>query len=355
MTRYNQTPENRCTPLSEWPLQDRAAWQAAVAPGDLSEAGGAAVAWSLGGCQMVIVGYGHWLGWLERTGQLDSASTPAARVTQVRVTTYLESMAARLAPLTVQGRIGQLGRAMRALAPEQDWTWLSRAADWLRAVAAPVREKRARMQDAQKLVELGVALMHQAQEDTDHLAIQKAVLYRDGLMIALLACRPLPLRSFAAITLDEHLVKHDRGWWFSFKPADVKTKQKLEMPFPASLDEALERYLAEYRHALIQRRRKVAAEQSSVAGLWIAKGGAKMGASAISVQIRSRTRAAFGAPINPHLFRDCVARSFAVQDPDYVRMIVPILGHATLAASEQHQNDAEGPDASPPAEFDFTK
>ena len=347
MARYNQTPENRCMPLSEWPTQDQAAWQAALTPAGFLEAGGVAAAWSPGGRQMVVVGYGHWLSWLDRTRQLAPATTPASRVTQVRVTDYLESMLARLAPLTVQGRIGQLGRALRALAPGQEWTWLSRAADWLRAGAAPVREKRARMQDAQRLIDLGMSLMQRAQEADDHSVIQHAALYRDGLMIALLAHRPLRLRSFAAITLDEHLVKQKRNWWLSFSPSDVKTKQRLDMPFPETLIEALELYLAEHRPVLIRGRRKVAAERPVTAGLWIAKGGAMMGASAISVQIKSRTESAFGKPVNPHLFRDCVATSIAIQDPDHVRMIVPLLGNATLGTSARNDNQAKTLEAAP--------
>ena len=337
MAYYNQTPENRCIPFSEWPIQDQAAWQAALLPIASLRPAGVAAAWSPGGRQMVVVGYGHWLGWLGRTGQLDSASAPADRVTQVRVSAYLEAMRAGLAPLTIQGRIGQLGRALRAMAPDKDWTWLSRAADWLRAAASPVREKQPRMQNAQTLVELGMNLMRRGQEAHDYSATQRAIFYRDGLMIALLAHRPLRLRSFAAITLGQHLVKRDRKWWLSFKPSDVKTKQKLTMPFPETLNEALAVYLAEHRPALIKGSRKARDDRSDTAGLWIAMGGAMMGASAISVQIRTRTKVAFGNPINPNLFRDCVATSIAIQDPDYVRMIVPILGHTDTASAAPGQ------------------
>ena len=277
---------------------------------------------------MIVVGYGHWLGWLERSGRLEAAAAPADRATQNLVSTYIDAMQARLAPLTVQGRIGQLGRALSAMAPDQDWTWLSRAADWLRAIARPVREKQERMQDAQTLVELGISLILLGKNVDNQSAFQRAVLHRDGLMIALLARRPLRLRSFAAIRIDQHLVRRDQEWWLSFEPSDDKIKRALTFPFPRTLTEALEVYLAEHRPALIKGRGNVAAKRPETTGLWIAKGGAMMGSSAIGVQVRARTEAAFGSPINPNLFRDCVANSVGIQDPDYVRLIVPILGHA---------------------------
>ena len=327
-------------PFREWPPQDRDAWEAALRPTESLKPGGVAEAWSPGGRDMIIVGYGHWLGWLDRTGQLQKGTTPAGRVTQARVTSYLEAMRKRLAPLTVQGRIGQLGRALRAMAPDLEWTWLIRTADWLRADASPVREREDRMRDAQTLAELGMSLMHRAEEADDYTPVQRAVLYRDGLMIALLAHRPLQLRSFAAITLDDHLIMRDGKWWLSFAPSEIKTKRALNVPFPEALVNELAQYLAEHRPALTKRRRKTAVERPTTAGLWIAKGGAMMGASAISVQIRSRTQGAFGRPINPHLFRDCVATSNAIDDPNHVRMIVPVFQHTAFGASEQRQSAA---------------
>jgi len=340
MSRHNQTPDNRCMPLVEWPAQDQAAWQAALAPAGFLEAAGVAAAWAPGGQRMIIDAYGRWLTWLSRTGQLDARSAPQERVTRERVAAYAEALATSNAPMTVQGRIGQLGRAMRALAPEEEWGWLSRAGDRLRALAIPVRQKRPRMQESQALVELGLSLMQRARATDDHFAIQRAALYRDGLMIALLAHRPLRRRTFAAITLGRHLIQSDKGWWLIFAPGDTKTKQPLEMPFPETLVTDLELYLEEYRPVLLKGKSKPGVVRPATAALWIAKGGAMMGASAISVQIAFHTRAAFGAPINPHLFRDCAATSIAIQDPEHVRMVLPILGNTALSTSERHYNQA---------------
>ncbi len=315
-------------------------------PAGFLERGGIANAWSKGGRKMVVDAYGHWLAYLGRTDQLDLTSAPADRVSINRVTGYLEHMGNRLAAMTVQGRIGQLGRAMRALAPEGDWTWLSRAADRLRAEAVPVREKRSRMQDIETIVGLGLNLMERAAAADDHFAVQRAALYRDGLMIALLALRPLRRRSFASISLGRHLTQRAGNWWLNFEAIDMKTKAPEEMLFPEDLTLALQIYLDVYRNVLLRGKPQRGVVRPETAGLWIAKGGRMMGSSAISFQIGAHTKAAFGKSINLHLFRDCAATSIAIRDPEHIRMILPVLTHSSLITSERHYNQARTLEAS---------
>ncbi len=346
MPRWNQTPENRCMPFDEWPAQDQEAWQAALQPAGLLEDGGVAANWAAGSRRMAIDGYGHWLGWLDRTEQLDPTASAASRATRERVQAYAEAAANRLAPMTVQTRINELSRSLRAIAPEQDWKWIARAADRLRSQAVPVREKRPRMQDAQTVVDLGVDMMRRAHASDPHFAVQRAVLYRDGLIIALLACRPLRMRSFAGLTLEQHLVRRGSTWWMVLGGADTKTRKPMEMPFPRMLVDCLELYLEQHRPALLVGRPKPGLVRPPTSALWIGKGGRMMGADAIAFQIRRHTEVAFGVSINPHLFRDICATSIAIEDPEHVRMVAAILGHTSLATSERHYNQAQTLEAS---------
>jgi integrase/recombinase XerD len=48
------------------------------------------------------------------------------------------------------------------------------------------------------------------------------------------------------------------------------------------------------------------------------------------------TRAAFGQPVNPHLFRDVAATTVSLEDPAHVRMAAQLLGHATFATTERY-------------------
>lgn len=125
MARVVQTPDNRCMPLEEWPFADREAWLAALQPTGLFGAESVAAGWAEGGRAMVISGYGRWLTWLAKTGRLGSDTVPADRATRETVGAYAAALATVNASMTVQSRINQLGRAMRVLAPDQDWGWCS--------------------------------------------------------------------------------------------------------------------------------------------------------------------------------------------------------------------------------------
>jgi integrase len=58
----------------------------------------------------------------------------------------------------------------------------------------------------------------------------------------------------------------------------------------------------------------------------------------LQLRLVLHTARAFCRPINPHLFRDCVATSIAIHDPKNVRMAATILGHQTFAVTERHYN-----------------
>ena len=54
-----------------------------------------------------------------------------------------------------------------------------------------------------------------------------------------------------------------------------------------------------------------------------------------------RTTEAFGQPVNPHLFRDCLATTLASEEADLTWAIPHVFGHKALT-SERHHNHALG-------------
>ena len=74
-------------------------------------------------------------------------------------------------------------------------------------------------------------------------------------------------------------------------------------------------YLARHRAVLAGLRE--ASTQPIGGALWLSKG-LPMARQTICACITARTRDAFGRPINPHLFRDCVATSIAIDDPRHI-------------------------------------
>jgi integrase/recombinase XerD len=134
----------KCLPISLWPSADQAAWEKAIRPGNPFDEWGIAAHWSPATRRKTIAGYGRFLFWLKERNELDETAHPAERVTQERLTAYLEHLRRVNRGHTVQCRIQELGHAMRARAPERDWNFINRAAGRLRADTIPARDKRGR-------------------------------------------------------------------------------------------------------------------------------------------------------------------------------------------------------------------
>lgn len=115
---------NRCWKVAEWPQQDQAAWAAAGLPGDPLCPGGLAARWAEATRRMVENGYGRWIGFLDRSDLLDLTETTAQRATKERVMVYREDLATSTAPFSVLTRLRQLGKALSAMCPEHDWSWI---------------------------------------------------------------------------------------------------------------------------------------------------------------------------------------------------------------------------------------
>lgn len=52
-------------------------------------------------------------------------------------------------------------------------------------------------------------------------------------------------------------------------------------------------------------------------------------------------KGALGHKVNPHLFRDCVATSIAIHDPEHVRTATAILGHTHVSTTNRYYNQAQ--------------
>ena len=100
MSEHHRQP--RCWPVDRWPAPDRAAWAAALTPGDPFEPGGVAAGWAPISRRVIAQGYGNWLRWLDEQGLLDPLLPPAARVSKDRVVAYLAELRASVSPFTVQ-------------------------------------------------------------------------------------------------------------------------------------------------------------------------------------------------------------------------------------------------------------
>jgi len=321
-------------PPSEWPNGHVEQWQYARQPANPFSKPNSAARWGTNRCRKLEDAWGVYLGFLARRELLDPILRPAFCVTQPLVEEYISELRLRVAPVTTAMYISYLSVMIEALEPTGDWQWLRDIGQYLKITAAPARDKRKLVVPARDLYELGVELMRDAEGCSNRRSV--ATRFRDGFMISFLATLPLRLGNFSSIELGTHLIRVECEYWLQFSAEETKTGRPINVCIPSGdfdLVSWLERYLERHRRWLLEQRNDYGLPSR---GLWINLTGRKMSRKAIYDNITAHTGAAFGRPIWPHLFRDSVATSIAIEAPDHVGAIAEILGHATLATARKY-------------------
>ena len=334
-----KAPERVCMNLASWPETDRALWLAALAPDDPFADRGATRGTHRYRTNLKIErGYGRWLTFLDRRGLLTFTDNPAERITAETVRDYvreLDGLSNR--KQTVLGRLQDLAEMGKVLAPDREWSFIARIASKVRARTEPASDKRARLVGTAELVTLGLRLMDGAA--LEGTTLQSATAFRDGLIIALLALRPLRRGNLVRLTIGADLVRSGSGWTIVIPPSATKTHTPLEFDWPQSLAAALETYLTTHRPVLLTQRSNRHKPTSD--RLWMSAHGTPLSDMTLFEVVTQRTRSAFGRSINPHLFRDAAATTIAIHDPARVRIAAPLLGHRTFATTERHYIQAQ--------------
>ena len=228
---------------------------------------------------------------------------------------------------------------MRVMAAKSDWAWLGNIVRSLAKNVTPPN-KRPRMANSDRLFTLGIRLMETSDFEPSwrRTLLDNAIQYRDGLIVALLAARPIRLRNLANITIGQQFLKVGDRFNLNFAAAEMKNGQPFEFDLPDALTPYLSRYLDEVRSQFPNAARHE--------GLWASSLGVPMHSKALYGSICRRTKAAFGHAINPHLFRDCVATTIAIKDPAHVEVARDLLGHSRLETTERYYNQARMLEAS---------
>lgn len=317
-----------CHKLAAWPETDRVAWQEILRPGNPFNKPGRGGHWAVATCDLYRRSYDNWLQFLWRSGLLRAEAAPTSQVTPETVAAYLTSLSG-LADYTVLLHLTSLFNVCRAMASGDDWTWLAALIHHLRQLGPQGRPKHSRLQDSADLFEAGLASMVAA--EGNRTPLRRAAAHRDGLMLSALAARPLRRRNFVMIELDRHLIRDGVGWRLLFASHETKTRRSIELPWPERLNAPLERYLDQHWPVLL-------GGQTSNR-LWIGQRGRPMDGRTFHKRIATITRAHFGQPINPHLFRDCFATSIAIRDPEHIR-VAPLLLTHSQQTDEKHYNQA---------------
>lgn len=325
--------ERKALRLNEWPMPDQQRWEHACRSPGFLEPGGKASGWADATRSQVVKGYGKWLGYLTMRGWLDPALSPAERVTPARLEGYVQWMAGEgLASTTIASRITDLREAVRTMDPNADDAVLRRLISALRARESPTRNKHMRILPPDEILEATLSYLDGLQSLTCDNELIRASWHRTGLALAILACRPIRLKNLTALSLGINLVRSGGIWRCHFDAADTKERRHLSFTLPAILDAHMEIHLARYRPQLLQ--------GAKSDHLWLSTRGRPASAQALYVGICLLTTTLFGRPINPHLFRDCVASAIATRDPEHVLIAARILGHASIQMTSRHYDQS---------------
>jgi integrase len=283
----------------------------------------------------MVYAYGRWLGYLRMVAPDHLTFHLAERVNVETIEGFCRSLAETNSARAGSAVLQKLRHVLLHLAPATDWKWLHGIAKRIEATSSP-RPKTARLRTSDELYQLGLSLMDLADtavtEDA-RIKLRQAMTYRDGLMIALLAADPIRRSNFASLTLHQNIVRAGSIWVIVLAAEETKGGKALEYPVPVRVGERLDRYLTHYRHVIHG--------SGTHAGLWASAKGCPMVSGAIYDAVCRRTKAAFGQPINLHLFRDAAATFWSMDDPVAVIGVRDLLGHRSFNTTDQHYRHSQ--------------
>lgn len=317
---------------ADWPVIDQQRWCDARSVTTFLSGPRPARTWSPKRCRIVEQGYGQWLSFLARNGQLDPAQSPEARATPKRIEAFVTEVQQRgVAPWSVAMMVQGVQRILAVIAPAHDLNWLSVAVSNLKRLAKPSRDRLAHMVDPRQLYDLGLDLMKEATRNADQGCYHVATMGRDGLMIASLACCPVRIGNFTQIAVGKHLLFDIDRYRLTFEAEETKTKQPYDGELPPELTPYVEEYLRVHRANLLARGNVELTDR-----LWIDRWGQPMLEHSIRAQIKKRTADAFGRHVWPHLFRAIAATGFVDHAPEEAALVPDLLGHASTQTAHRY-------------------
>lgn len=239
-------------PVAEWPVLDRQAWSAALAGHGKRRFTERTPTAKLGEEALAKAekGWGRFLTFLARRGDLDAGNAPTSRPTPERVAAFLDDMVELgNADHTITGRLQELTDALRVMAPGEDFRWIQAPGGVPIRSLLEMRKRDFVVYHPRVLFRWGIRLMEEA--IAMKAPCRRRVRLRDGLMIAVLASRAPRRRSVQVMELGRQ-VRHDgQGWWIVLGRGDVKTGKSLEYPVPKALWGWIERYVSVERLELL--------------------------------------------------------------------------------------------------------
>jgi integrase len=296
--------------------------------GDRFEASGPGSHLAAATRQNLWISYARFLGFISANRPELLRLAPEARINRLVVTEYVAWRSCGYG--MVASDLAGLRGALRLICPGVDWSWLLSLSKRFKA-AAPRKARKYHLVTSEHLYLLGIDLMDCAAAESEGAKLiskELALQFRDGLLIALAALIPLRRRTLAALRVGRQLVKTGNLWALDIPAVDTKTRRALDYPLSEDMSKRIDLYLDRFRNQI--------SGADGHTGLWGSNKRKPMSAIAIYNAVRRRTKKAFGFAVNLHRFRHATATFWSIHDPENVRGVKDLLGHASFSMTEKH-------------------
>ena len=332
MRRSKHLPK-RCMPSADVEI-----FRKAYTPGDLfEETGGRGAHFTPGMRKMIDTAYRRYLGFLSEYQPYELELAPADRITKRRVSEYVDLLLQEVKPVSAAICVEGLFYVAGFANPSEDWHWLIRIARRLRARSKP-EDRFTRLIPGWLTLDHGIGLMDEALKFAPSAGLGREILYRDGLILALLSCWPLRRRSITALTVSRHLEIRGDHVYVQLHAEDMKSKRAECYLLHERLVPYLQRYLREIRPRLLRSGRHD--------GLWASREGRPLSPGRLYDAMRHHTRRGFDKPMGLHDFRRAAGTFLAMEMPEMVGLTPGILQQADPEVGERHYNLARSITAS---------
>jgi hypothetical protein len=173
------------------------------------------------------------------------------RATRANLTVFVRAQRALgNSAKTLVNQIASLKSVFEALEPSRDWAWMLPMISKLKT-AIKRGKNHSDLPSIKELLDLGMLLMLRAECEEAGSPKRRAVMYRNGLSIAVLAARPFMRRhNLATMKIGEHIVKDGSVYRLEFSGDEMKGRRRRGGPLPVAFTARIDRYLDVHRPVL---------------------------------------------------------------------------------------------------------
>ena len=322
--RLRYTPERWRLPPSSWPERDRRLWEHACCSSGPFTPRISVSHLAPATREFREAAYGRFLSFLKSIGELDPEQLLQDRLTENRLSAYIQSLLPTMRAHSVQRLILELSNFLRAVAPAKDWRWI-RTNPYL-PTAAEVRASKKPVNPPDPHVVLQAAMRACDNAPPGETELESALRFRDAVMIMFMIVHAIRLKNFAELRVNEHLFFHP-SYIRLVIDKTVKNREVVDVHVPPLVARYLMRYFETYRQMLLR-------GEEDHGAVWVNLDGHPLLYSSMGQRIALVTTR-WGCGMSPHDARYAAATTIMNLDPRRIAVASAMLAHRGISSVNQ--------------------